>query len=374
MTRLRVLLPALGLTLAVAVGAAACSSSSATGTKGFMKVASIASSTGSAAPYGVPQQNGTVLAVDELGKGSLALLTYDDLSDPQAGTDVMKKALAAGASIVLGPTLTPVAVAADPVAQSAGVPVLGVTNAALDIASIGNMVWRVSLSENAMVSASVAYASEKSLKGTAKTAVLIWEPGDGYSVGSAEAFRAAAKANGITITSEQQYVDGTTSVASISQAALASSPTAIFFALRSAVADDFLVDTASTKAVRVGGNGFNSAAVITSSGAAANGLIVSGSWNINSPNAESQAFVASYKKANGAAPDSFAAQGYAAIQVVLAAMKKAKTTGPADIQVALGKIGTVPTVLGPFGYDAKQEPTYPAVVQIVQGGEFTLAS
>ncbi len=372
MTRLRVLLPALALTLAVAVGAVACSSSS--GTKGSMNVASIASSTGSAAPYGVAQQNGTVLAVDELGKGSIALLTFDDLSDPQAGADVMKKALAAGASIVLGPTLTPVAVAADPLAQSAGVPILGVTNAALDMASIGNMVWRVSLSENAMVSASVAYASANSLKGTAKTAVLIWEPGDGYSVGSAEAFRAAAKANGITITSEQQYVDGATSVASISQAALASSPTAIFFALRSAVADDFLVDTASTKAVRVGGNGFNSAAVITSSGAAANGLIVSGSWNINSPNAESQAFVASYTKVNGVAPDSFAAQGYAAIQVVLAAMKKAKTTGPADIQIALGKIGTVPTVLGPFGYDANQEPTYPAVIQIVQGGVFTLAS
>lgn len=369
MRRPHVVLAALGLTIALLL--AACGSSSDTVTKGSMVVGSIASSTGSGAPYGVTQQNGTVLAVNELADGSISLRTYDDLSDPQAGADAMTKALAEGAQVVLGPTLSPVAVKADPIAQAAGVPVLGVTNAVLDMASIGDMVWRVSLSENAMVSASVKYASSKK---SVKTATLIWEPADGYSAGSASSFRAAAAANGITITSEQQYVDGSTAVDAVANAAMASSPDAVFFALRSAVADDFLVATASTKAARVGGNGFNSAAVVASSGAGADGLIVSGSWNINSPNKMSQSFVDSYTKANNVAPDSFAAQGYAAIQVLLAAMKKAKNAGSAGIQEALAKIGTVETVLGPFGYDADHEPTYPAAVQVVQGGAFTLAS
>jgi ABC-type branched-subunit amino acid transport system substrate-binding protein len=101
---------------------------------------------------------------------------------------------------------------------------------------------------------------------------------------------------------------------------------------------------------------------------------VSGSWNINTSNADSKKFVDSYTKANNAAPDAFAAQGYAAIEVLLAAMKKAKSRSSADIQIALGKIGTVRTVLGPFAYDANHEPTYPASVQIVQGGAFTLVS
>jgi branched-chain amino acid transport system substrate-binding protein len=279
MRHLRVV-PALALTFALLVGA--CGVSSDFVTKGSMAVASIASSTGSASAYGIAQQNGTVLAVTELADGSIKLSTYDDRSDPQAGTDAMKKALSEGASVVLGPTLSPVAAAADPFAQSAGVPVLGVTNATLDMAAIGNLIWRVSLSENAMVSASVKYAESKK---SVKTATLIWEPSDGYSAGSAASFRAAAQANGITITSEQTYVDGSTPVDAVAGAALASSPDAVFFALRSAVADDFLVATASTKALRVGGNGFNSAAVVASSGAGADGLIVSGSWNINSPNA-----------------------------------------------------------------------------------------
>ncbi|MEX1218179.1 MAG: ABC transporter substrate-binding protein [Acidimicrobiales bacterium] len=361
----------LALVVTAAMVGSACSSSSDSGLKGPLNVASLVSLTGSASAYGTAQQNGTSLAVSELANGSIDLRSYDDLSDPQAGTDAMKKAIAEGASIVLGPTLSPVAAKADVVAQSAGVPVLGVTNATLDMAAIGAVVWRVSLSENAMVSASVAYAASKK---SVKSAVLIWEPADGYSTGSAASFRAAAKANGISITSEQNYVEGSTPVDSISNAAMASAPDAIFFALRSAIADDFLVATSTSKSVRVGGNGFNSATVISSSGAGANGLIVSGSWNSNSSNAQSKSFVTNYTKAHNGAPDAFAAQGYAAIQVVLAAMKKAKSIAAADIQVALGKIGTIETILGSFSYDADHEPTYPAAVQVVENGSFTLLS
>ena len=370
MFKRRNLLVAIALVAAL-LGSACASSTSATESKGPMAVASIASSTGSAASYGIAQQKGTALAVAELGAGLIDLRAYDDLSTSDGGTEAMRSAIGAGASAVLGPTLSPVAAIADPLAQAAGVPVLGVTNTTLDMAAIGNLIWRVSLSENAMVSASVTYAAKNKLAGS-KNAVLIWEPADGYSTGSAESFRAAAKANGITITSEHEYVDGSTTVASVAGAALASSPDAVFMALRSAIAGDFLTATASTTAVRVGGNGFNSSSIVTSAGAAATGLIVSGSWNIGSTNARSVKFVETYTKANGVAPDAFAAQGYAAIEVLVAAMKKAKSTSPAAIQVALGQIGTVDTVLGSFGFGSGHEPTYPAAVQVVVGGSLTL--
>lgn len=331
-------------------------------------MASIASSTGTAGLYGDAQQNGTALAVDELGTNRIDLRAYDDLSTAKGGSDAMASALAAGAAVVLGPTLSPVASAADPAAQAAGVPVLGVTNATLDLVSIGDMVWRVSLSESAMVGASVKYvATAKSVR----SAVLIWEPADGYSTGSAAAFRAAAAADGIVITAEQVYVDGA-SVADVTNAALTGSPDAVFMALRSAVAADFLVASSSSGAVRVGGNGFNSAAVVSAAGVGAEGLIVSGSWNIGSSDPRSTAFVKSYTARYGSAPDAFAAQGYAAIQVLLAAMTEARTTTPSEMQAALGRLGQVPTVLGSFGYDSDHEPTYPAAVQVINGGIFTL--
>jgi branched-chain amino acid transport system substrate-binding protein len=366
--RVLLLIPALALTLL----AAACGSSTSTTAKTEpVVVASIASGTGSASSYGISQQNGTALAVVELGSGLIDLRTYDDRSDTAGGTEAMRAAIDTGASVVLGPTLSPVAASADPIAQAAGIPVLGVTNATLDIGAIGDLIWRVSLSENAMVSASVTYVAQNKLTNS-KNAVLIWEPADGYSTGSAESFRAAARANGITITAEQKYVDGSTAVGSIASAALATSPDVVFMALRSTIAGDFLKATASTSAVRVGGNGFNSASVLASAGAAASGLIVSGSWNINSSNSQSKGFVESYTKAHGVAPDAFAAQGYAAIQVLLAAIKLSQSTDPVAIQAALARIGSVDTLLGRFGFDADHEPTYSAAVQLVIGGEFTL--
>jgi branched-chain amino acid transport system substrate-binding protein len=366
--RVLLLVPVLALTLL----AAACGSSASTTAKTEpVAIASIASGTGSASSYGISQQNGTALAVAELSNGLINLRAYDDRSDAAGGTEAMRAAIDAGASVILGPTLSPVAALADPIAQAAGIPVLGVTNATLDIGAIGDLIWRVSLSENAMVSASVTYVAQNKLKNS-KNAVLIWEPADGYSTGSAESFRAAARANGITITAEQKYVDGSTAVASIASAALATSPDVVFMALRSAIAGDFLVATAATKAVRVGGNGFNSASVVGAAGAAASDLIVSGSWNINSPNSQSKRFVESYTRAHGVAPDAFAAQGYGAIQVLLAAIKLSKSSEPVAIQAALAKIGSVDTVLGRFGFDADHEPTYSAAVQMVIGGEFTL--
>lgn len=366
--RIRLIVPAVVLALL----AAACgSSTSATAKTEPVAVASIASGTGGASSYGISQQNGTALAVAELGNGLIDLSTYDDLSTSAGGIEAMRAAIGAGASVVLGPTLSPVAASADPIAQAAGIPVLGVTNATLDMGAIGDLIWRVSLSEDAMVSDSVAYVAQNRLSGS-KNAVLIWEPADGYSTGAAESFRAAARANGITITGEEQYVEGSTTVGSVASGALATSPDVVFMALRSTIAGDFLIATASTTAVRIGGNGFNSAFVLGSAGAAASGLIVSGSWNINSSNAQSKAFVESYTNANGVAPDAFAAQGYAAIQVLLAAMKKAQSSDPAAIQVALSQIGSVDTVLGRFGFDAEHEPTYSAAVQEVIGGQFIL--
>jgi branched-chain amino acid transport system substrate-binding protein len=113
--------------------------------------------------------------------------------------------------------------------------------------------------------------------------------------------------------------------------------------------------------------------VITKAGLASEGLIVSGSWNLDEPIPMSGAFVDRYLTVYGSLPDSFAAQGYAAVQAVLAAARRGGGTTPADIQRGLGRLGRVtnpaPTVLGEFGYTVEREPTYPAVVQQVRAGE-----
>lgn len=332
-----------------------------------IRIASIASATGSGSAYGINAQQGVRLAVEMLGEGRVDLRTFDDQSTNDGGMAAAKSAVEWDAEIVLAPTLSPVAASIAPYLAQNRKPTLGVSNATIDVQAAGEYFWRISKSERDMVAASVNAAAKRGQR-----AVLIWEPADGYSVGSREAFVSAAAAKGVTITSELSYVDGSTTAASLAAKAAASSPDLLFMALRSAVAADFLTATSSSEAVRIGGNGFNAVPVISKAGSAANGLIVSGSWNLDQPVAMSKVFIDAYLDMYGAVPDSFAAQGYAAVQVALAAVRSGGGSSSSQVQAGLGALGrrtnAIPSVLGPFGFTAEREPTYPAVVQQVRSG------
>lgn len=353
--------------LSLVAVASACSSSDASSAP-TIRLASIASSSGSGSAYGVNAQRGVKLAVELLGEGRIELRAWDDQSTSDGGSAAVRGAIDWDASAVLMPTLSPVALAAAPLGTAAKVPMLGVSNATIDLVAAGDWFWRVSKSESQMVAASVDAVARRG-----QNAVLIWEPADGYSVGSRQAFVEAAAANGVTITNELAYVEGSTTASALATRAEAFAPDLLFMALRSAVAADFLTATSGASAVRVGGNGFNAMPVITKAGAASDGLIVSGSWNADEPIPMSGAFIDRYLATYGTFPDSFAAQGYASVQVLLSAARRAGGVAPVDIQRGLGLLGRVtnpvPTVLGDFGFTVDREPTYPAVVQQVRAGE-----
>lgn len=359
-------LAALVTLLSLATVAAACSSEH-TVERTPVRLASIASASGTAAAYGVNAQRGVRLAVDQLGDGLIELRTFDDQSTNDGAMTAARTAIDWGATAVFAPTLSPVALTVAPMFTQNRIPTFGVSNATIDLGAAGDYFWRVSKSEADMVSASVNAATRRGQR-----AVLVWEPADGYSVGSRDAFVAAAAARGVTIVKEYEYVDGRTTPATLLASASTQSPDAVFMALRSAVAATFLSATVDLAPVRIGGNGFNSAPVIASAGSSANDLVVSGSWNIDEPVLMSEAFVAAYRAAYGSAPDSFAAQGYAAVQVLLAAVRAGGGTSAPRIQRGLGRLGTATndaaTVLGRFGYTTGHEPTYPAVVQQVRSG------
>jgi len=61
------------------------------------------------------------------------------------------------------------------------------------------------------------------------------------------------------------------------------------------------------------------------------------------------AFIDGFTEANGSAPDQFAVSGYAAMEVIFAAIEKADSIEPAAIQDALSNL-TIDTVVGPIAY------------------------
>jgi branched-chain amino acid transport system substrate-binding protein len=336
-------------------------------------VGSIASETGSGAPYGTSQLQGQVLAMETLVSESgieAMMVNVDDRSTAADGVAAMEDLVDQGAAVVLGPTLSPVAAEADPVAQAAGVPVLAVTNTTLDLAAIGDLVWRVSLSEEAMVPQAVGAAQDRY---QITTAALVYDQTDGYATGAADAFRSAAAAHGITLVADAGFAPGTKAAADALAVATAATPQALFLAARSAAAVE-LLDAAALLGltqVLVGGNGFNTPDVLSVAGAAADGLIVAASWNIEVANPENAAFVAAYRERFGHDPDAFAAQGFAGIQLLLAAVADGGGTTPDDVAEGLAALGPVPTVLGEVRFEGR-EASYPAAVQVVRGERFVL--
>ncbi|MBA2731192.1 MAG: ABC transporter substrate-binding protein, partial [Euzebyaceae bacterium] len=120
-----------------------------------VKVGVVFSQIGPAAVYGESQLAGVELAVEEQnaeGGVTYELVVEDDASDPAQGIPAFEKLINQDeASVIIGPTLSNTAFSTDPVAQDAGVPVLGVSNTAEGITEIGDYIWRNSLTEQQVI-------------------------------------------------------------------------------------------------------------------------------------------------------------------------------------------------------------------------------
>jgi len=356
------------------------SSSASAATEGRLArplvIGSVASLSGDASSYGRDQARGSSLAAATIGRdgGRLSLREVDDRSLAGAAQRAFRRLVEVPVGAIIGPTLSPVAEAADPIATRAGIPVLAATNTTLAIGRLPT-VWRVGLGEEAMIPAAVGAARDRH---DLSRAGLLVDGADGYARGAAAAFVRAARRGGVEITSRASFgtagATAETAVASLLGGAPESRPQAIFIAARSDAA------VAALKAVRVadpaiplvGGNGFNSDAVIAAAGAAANGLIVAAAWNRGIVHPGSLAFVHAYRKRYGTPPSAFSAQGYASVEVAAAASRVAGDASAAGVLRGLRRLGTLDTVLGPLRFDERREARYPAAVQIVRGGRFEL--
>lgn len=348
----------------------------ASSSNGRLFVGSVASLTGSGQPYGISQIDGTMLAIEFEAEPTgypIEFDSLDDSSDADAGVSAIGTLIERGASVIVGPTLSPVAAAADPLAQAVGVPVLAVTNTTLDISAIGDCIWRISLSERAMLPQGLAAAQD--LRGV-RSAVLVSDATDDYSTGAAAAFRTAAEQTGVTLLDDVTFDPATLDPAgyrSVISSAVESNPDAILLAARSRPAVDLLgaIDQLDLAETIVGSNGFNTPEVLAEAGAAADGLIVTASWNPAIDVTASKTFIERYTTRFLRQPDAFAAQSYAGIEVLIAAVSAGGGTSRQAIGDGLAKLDEVDTVLGTLSF-VDNEAVYPAAIQVVANGRFEL--
>jgi branched-chain amino acid transport system substrate-binding protein len=344
-----------------------------------VKIGGAFSMTGPAAVYGASQKACVQAAVDELNKGgalkgvTLQAILEDDASTKEQGIAVFQRFINRDrVSAIIGPTLSNTATAADPLAQSAKVPVVAVSNTApKGITDIGDYIWRVSLTEAQVIPGALKLLQAKL---GFKTAGLLYGNDDAFTQAGYNVMKAALGAQGIQIVGEQTFAKPDRDYNAQLTALKALNPDILMV---SALAENAagIVTQARQLGWNVpvmGGNGFNSPAFIKNAGPAAEGVYVGTAWNKVSQDPANQAFLR-LMQSRGVDPDQFCAQAYTGVLVVAEAVRQSGMKGGReDIRNGFAKVKDLPTPLGKFSFLENRDGNHAPSVQQVKDGKFQI--
>lgn len=356
-----------------------------------IKIGAAEALTGNAAQYGGPIRKGFELAVSEINAGGgingqkIDVIIEDEQGKKEEAINVFKKLIFQDKVLMLfGPTLSNSAQASDPVAQSAKVVVFGTSNTADGITSIGNYVFRNSVTEADILPVTLRAASQKT--GFKKVAVLYGND-DIFTKSGYDNFKKALQNLNMPVTTTETFAKGDVDFKPQLTKIKASKPDAIVLSALVAEGAPLMVQARQLGITLpfIGGNGMNSPRVFELAKDSSDNLWVGSPWSIENSAAENQRFIAAYQKVHGSLPDQFAAQAYDAMYIVAQALKKIKITGKVEadrraLRDALPAIQWTGAT-GPFkfrqvagrdgkpaGYDAVQT----AIVMVTQGNRYVI--
>ena len=217
---------------------------------------------------GDAQRNGMKLAQDEinashlLDQTRLEVMVEDDKADREQAAAVFQKFIENNHVLgILGPTLSDTALAVDPIAQQAGVPVLAISNAAGGLTEIGDFIFRDCLSESQLTPQTVKLVKSR-LK--LRSAALLYLDTDPNRAGS-KGFKSALQDARVRIVAEQTFQPDTDDFSSQLAEIASSNPDALFVSAPTHAAAEILMQARRYGLAQVpivGSNAFNSASVL----------------------------------------------------------------------------------------------------------------
>ncbi len=342
---------------------------------GTAKIGVISYLTGGGAAYGAAIKQGLDMAKDEInaqGKLKIELQYEDSRGDKNEAINAANKLINKDNVVgIIGPTLSGEMFAVGPIANQAGVPIMGTSTTAKGITDIGDYVFRNSLPESLAIPAAIKKAVAKY---NLKKVALMYSNNDDFAVSGYETMAQAAKDNGLEVLTTQTFADGDTDFSAQLTKVASLKPDAVF--VSSLYQEAALV----LKKARelgitvpfVGGNGFNSPQLIKIAGPAAEGAIVASPWFPGKDDPNVQKFVKAFQAKYNQIPDQFSAQAYDGLYIMATALEKAgTTTDRKKLRDSLAQIKDFQGVTGKFAFDAKRNPVMDATVLIVKDGKFT---
>lgn len=338
-----------------------------TATAADLKIGVVSPMTGATATFGQENTNGIKLAYEKFKKGpgkKFDLIFEDDKSEAIESTNATRKLLSVDkVSAMIGAPTSSLALASAPIVQEAKIPFITPTATNVKVTQVGDYITRACFTDDfqGVVMAKFAVQNLKKMRGL----VLIENTSD-YSKGLAKAFSEEfVKLGGKMVSSDElTYAAKDTDFQSLLRKVKRANPDFVFVP-GYYVEVGLMLKQARALGINIpflGGDGWDSPKLFEIAGEAVKGSFISNHFAPDDKSPVVQNFVKEYEKAYGSKPGSFAALGYDSLGILVDAIKRAKSSKPADIRAALVATKGYQGITGTITFDKDRNPTKSAVV------------
>ena len=329
-----------------------------------------------AGPYGLSMKNGFDLAREEinssqLGDASITFIERNNMSTIDGTETAFNELVAQDVPAILGVALSSRFKVAIPIAEENEVIAFSSVSSQAGLSGLGDYVFRAGLATNILNPAGVR-ASQAKLDYT--KVAIIYDEDDPYSTSGYEQFGAVLAEVGVEVVTTQtiqtEGIDFTEQMTAI----MASDAEAV---LISALATEMVEIMKRGREVGIPASIPYIVPDLTANevgkvGDAAEGAITFINWIETSGTPGNQAFLQNYQETYGIEPDPWAAQSYATLHILTAAISNAGSTESSAIRDALAQTMDFDTILGQFSFDPNGEALYDPIIAIVKDGQIVM--
>lgn len=374
-----VLLTALALVTVTACGGTTDSSGTGDSSADKIVIGALAPLTGGVSVYGIAASNGVKLAVKEINANGgidgklIDLQLLDEKGDEQEAITAFNRLVEENKIVaLLGDVTSKPTIAVAQRAALINMPMLTATATAADVTKQGDNVFRVCFIDPDQGVLMAEFASDTL---DAKTAAIIYNAADDYSVGLAEAFEDKANELGLEITASESYPADTTNFSTQLTRIAQDNPDVLF------VPDYYGTNILILQQARaagitgavLGGDGWDGilTQVEESNPEEADGVYFTNHFFAEDQGKNVADFVAAYEAEYGEKPISFAALGYDSAYMMAEAIDAAGSTDSQAIIDALSAIEYA-GVTGNLTFGDSGDPNKEVSVIRIDGGEYQL--
>lgn len=336
-----------------------------------------ASLTGDTASFGISTKKGVDLAAKLYNANGgyngkpVEVVTYDDQSKPEeASTMVTKLITQDNVNAVLGEVASKLSIVAADVAMRHKTPMVSPSSTNPKVTEKGEYIFRICFIDPFQGQVMAKFAKEN-LK--AKSAAILRDVEQDYSVGLADFFKKAFEEGGGKVVIDTSYTSKDTDFKAQLTEIKSKKPDVVFVpGYYNQVA--LILKQARGMGIKqpvLGGDGWESPDLVKVAGKEAlEGTYFSNHYAPDTKDKNAQGFIEAFKKEyGGELPDAMAALGFDAFNVTMDAMKRAGSNSREAVKNALASTAGFKGVTGEISLDAMRNAVKSAVVLQFKNGE-----